>query len=109
MITRPISLVTPNTANLLPSDRLMTIPNQLTDDHLRGLVTERSVVPPGRTAGLELLSRIPSRYESDHVYPMNTTSLLSAHIKFGTVSIREVYLTAVRLQGQYSEFVRQVI
>ncbi len=48
--------------------------------------------PGGRTAGLALMNKVTSmKYNSDRNTASIYTSRLSAHIKFGTVSIREVY------------------
>jgi len=52
---------------------------------------EEIAVKGGREEGLELMHRIPSNYEKIHDIPSQSTSMLSAHLHFGTVSIREVY------------------
>jgi deoxyribodipyrimidine photo-lyase len=45
----------------------------------------------GRKEGLELLRRLPQKYAETHDTPSISTSMLSAHNHYGTVSIREVY------------------
>jgi deoxyribodipyrimidine photo-lyase len=48
-------------------------------------------VKGGREEGQHLMHSIPSNYEKIHDIPSQSTSMLSAHLHFGTVSIREVY------------------
>ncbi|MFX0170910.1 MAG: cryptochrome/photolyase family protein [Candidatus Hodarchaeota archaeon] len=53
-------------------------------------------VKGGRSKGMEMLSQIQAykKYNEERDFPaINGTTNLSAHIKFGTVSIREVYHT----------------
>ncbi len=57
----------------------------------------------GRKEGLKLLKNLRklSDYEKQREYPAKDyTSHLSAHIKFGTVSIREVYHQIIKLFGE---------
>ncbi|MFO7710246.1 MAG: deoxyribodipyrimidine photo-lyase [Candidatus Woesearchaeota archaeon] len=49
------------------------------------------LIKGGRTNGLKLLKNIPADYETSRNMPSKNTSLLSAHHKFGTISIRESY------------------
>lgn len=48
-------------------------------------------VKGGRVEGLQLLRTLPQNYAKTHDIPSISTSMLSAHNHFGTVSIREVY------------------
>jgi deoxyribodipyrimidine photo-lyase len=48
----------------------------------------------GRSVALELLKHLPASYGKTHDIPSISTSMLSAHNHFGTVSIREVYAAA---------------
>jgi deoxyribodipyrimidine photo-lyase len=50
-------------------------------------------VTPGRSGALDLLHRLTQlqEYITTHNQPFIDTTLLSAHIKFGTYSIREIY------------------
>lgn len=48
----------------------------------------------GRKVALELLKHLPTNYGKTHDIPSISTSMLSAHNHFGTVSIREVYAAA---------------
>ncbi|MFP4424211.1 MAG: cryptochrome/photolyase family protein [Candidatus Woesearchaeota archaeon] len=49
------------------------------------------LIKGGRKNGLRLLRNIPTEYEKNRNMPAKKTSLLSAHHKFGTISIRESY------------------
>lgn len=60
----------------------------------------------GRAEGLKLLAKIPHDYAKIHDVPSETTSMLSAHNHYGTLSIREVYERG-KSQG-LTEFVRQL-
>ncbi len=61
-------------------------------------------VKGGREEGLKLLRNIPDGYAKTHDIPSISTSLLSAHNHFGTVSIREVHKAA---KGN-TAFIRQL-
>jgi deoxyribodipyrimidine photo-lyase len=63
-------------------------------------------VSGGREEGMHLVHSIPSDYEKIHDIPSQSTSMLSAHLHFGTVSIREVYW-AGKKKG-LDAFVRQL-
>ncbi len=64
----------------------------------------------GRSNGLDILNKLKQiTYDKVKEKPMTNTSLLSAYIKFGAVSIREVYYKGVDTYGKDSEFVRQII
>lgn len=64
----------------------------------------------GRTNGLRRLERIKkfSDYGKTRDYPENSTTMLSAHIKFGTVSIREIYWKIVDTLGSDSPLLREL-
>ncbi|MBW2969605.1 DNA photolyase family protein [Candidatus Woesearchaeota archaeon] len=62
----------------------------------------------GRTNCLKLLKNLPQNYSNTHNYPAKDTTLLSAHNKFGTCSIREVYHTIKEKQGWHSPILRQL-
>jgi deoxyribodipyrimidine photo-lyase len=66
---------------------------------------------PGRKEGLKILKSIKNfrDYPKVRNIPSINTTLLSGHIKYGTVSIREVYWSMVKALGKKSELVRQVI
>lgn len=64
----------------------------------------------GRREGLRLLNELPSSYSRTRDNPNETTSLLSAHHKFGTISVRETYWRAsTALRNPHKEaFLRQL-
>lgn len=65
----------------------------------------------GRKAALKLLKRASglSNYEEERDIPgANGTTLLSAHHKFGTVSIREVYLKLTEALGKSHTIIREL-
>jgi len=65
----------------------------------------------GRTNGLDILKQIPnlSDYQSNRDYPAeDATSHLSAHHKFGTISIRESYQNILEKLGKDHELIRQL-
>ena len=63
-------------------------------------------VQGGREEGLHLVHSLPTNYEKIHDIPSESTSMLSAHNHYGTVSIREVYW-AGKKKG-LDAFVRQL-
>jgi deoxyribodipyrimidine photo-lyase len=63
-------------------------------------------VQGGREEGLHLVHSLPTNYEKIHDVPSESTSMLSAHNHYGTVSIREVYW-AGKKKG-LDAFVRQL-
>lgn len=70
-----------------------------------------ALITGGRATGLKILEDFPrlKDYEKIRNDPNLNTSLLSAHNKFGTVSIREVYYAAKRDLGAAAErFIRQL-
>ena len=74
-------------------------------------VSNRRVVVGGRANGVRLLInsvKIQAHYEKTRDYVALPTSKLSAHIKFGTVSIREVYHAFSAKYGGRCEFIRQL-
>lgn len=73
--------------------------------------THRLQKKGGRTQGLSLLSRIKTltSYAQAKDFPaQDATSHLSPHLKFTTLSIREVYHTAVQHLGKNHPLVRQL-
>jgi deoxyribodipyrimidine photo-lyase len=65
----------------LKAMRAKLVPKSNPDLHVKG----------GRKEALKLLDSMPKDYSKDHDTPSISTSNLSAHNHFGTVSIREVY------------------
>lgn len=64
----------------------------------------------GRNAAQQLLKNLShlKNYEKTRDYPFINTSLLSAHNKFGTLSIREVYYAIVDQLGAHHPLLRQL-
>lgn len=64
--------------------------------HLRPISNNQILVNGGRTKGLEILEKLKKgyfdKYDEERDYPyLNKTTKLSAYIKFGCISIREIY------------------
>jgi len=72
---------------------------------------DQIAVHGGRQVGLKILKRIRDfkDYLQTRDYIAEPTTLLGAHIKFGTVSIREVVSSIVNQFGYHHELLRQVI
>ena len=81
---------------------------------LRDLLPERNkelYVHGGRKSGLKLLSGVARHadYETTKDYPaLEGTTTLSAHNKFGTISIREAYHVIGESLGYYHDLIRQL-
>ena len=63
------------------------------DDSLIASQSENSQIPGGRKYGLRILKNLEffKDYEKTRNYPSISTTKLSSHIKFGTVSVREIH------------------
>ncbi len=76
------------------------------------LENTRLVVHGGRVEALKQLAkslRDQDDYAKTRDMMAHETSMLSAHLKFGTVSVREVYHTFLRKYGKHHELLRQLI
>ncbi len=64
----------------------------------------------GRSSALKTIKNLSkfTHYERYHDYPTHSTSHLSAHLKFGTVSIREAYHAIVTKLGHNHLLIRQL-
>ena len=69
---------------------------------------ETLLLTGGREEGLKLLKELPSDYVEARNNPNKNCSLLSAHHKFGTISIRESYYEGVKKFGPGSTFVLEL-
>lgn len=67
-------------------------------------------VKGGRQEGLKLLAQIKKlgNYTKTHDIPALSTSNLSAHLKFGTISIREAYWHIAAVLGKNHSLLRQL-
>lgn len=64
----------------------------------------------GRAHALKILSKIAkfSHYASTHDVPSKPTTLLAAHLKFGTISIREAYAAIAKKLNSDHPLIRQL-
>ncbi len=64
----------------------------------------------GRSSGLRILKKVGEfqDYKNTHDIPTLPTTLLSAHLKFGTLSIRETYHSMVSKLGAEHSLIRQL-
>ncbi len=69
-----------------------------------------NAVQGGRTRSLELLKAIKNfkDYALTRDFPEKETTLLSASLKFGTLSVREVYHSIVEMLGPHHPLIRQL-
>lgn len=67
-------------------------------------------IPGGRSNAKKLLAKISSMksYGDTHDFPAIKTSNLSAHLKFGTISVREAFFTISSKLGQIHPLIRQL-
>ncbi len=70
----------------------------------------RIAVHGGRSSGLEILKNITKfkNYNQNRNNPSIPTTRLSAHLKFGTISPREVYYLALEQLGDENEIIKQL-
>lgn len=87
-----------------------TLIPEYSPEALIGAYNKNIVVKGGRQNGLKLLKNIPAlkNYEKTRNFPYLKTSLLSAHNKFGTISIREEYYTIKNSLGITSSLLKQL-
>jgi deoxyribodipyrimidine photo-lyase len=71
---------------------------------------ENKKIKGGRKEALKILKNIENfeHYDSEKDYPYKKTTNLSAHLKFGTVSVREVFQRIEEELGGTSELLRQL-
>ncbi len=62
----------------------------------------------GRTNCIKILNNLPTNYSITHDLPSKQTTNLSAHNKFGTCSIREIYHSIEQKLGWHSPILRQL-
>jgi deoxyribodipyrimidine photo-lyase len=109
MITREL--------NKLATVRHHSIHHYMTLDDMKTLVfhnktaADGRIVLGGRTRGLKLLAnalKTQAHYEKTRDFVALSTSHLSAHLKFGTISIRETYYAFAEKYGRKCEFIGQL-
>jgi deoxyribodipyrimidine photo-lyase len=63
----------------------------------------------GRSQGIKILKKVKNlKYAEDRNYPSRSTTRLSAHIKFGTLSIREIYYFIKLSTAKSEPLIRQL-
>jgi len=93
----------------LQAGQLLTVQTNATLETLGSV--EKSVVPGGREAGLARLVQLTNctDYADQRDFPaLSATSQLSAHLKFGTVSVRESYYAIMQTLGSEHPLLRQL-
>ncbi len=78
--------------------------------NIKNLFNEKIAFHGGTSEGKKILKKI-KRFDNYYFikdFPKESTTLLSAHNKFGTISIREVYWSIVEQLGPYSPILRQL-
>ena len=105
-IPEPRSNKHDNFGLLSPKEDLSNI--NLLEELKPGIDEQSLVLCGGRTEGLKLLSSLPDDYVSARNNPNKQCSLLSAHHKFGTISIRESYLAGINKFGPGSTFILEL-
>lgn len=66
----------------------------------------------GRTLGLQALKRLSTlkNYQTERDFPaLHKTSMMSPHLKFGTVSVREMYWEIENLFGKEHGLIRELV
>lgn len=79
-------------------------------DQILNIKNEEIYVQGGRSNGLKLLKQIKKfiNYNVEHNFPAIKTTGMSAHLKFGTISIREAYHSIKSTLGINSPLIRQL-
>lgn len=94
----------------LPGQNFLTAASELTIEQL-GLSTAESSIKGGRKQALAILERLGdcADYQNTRDFPaLDATSKLSAHLKFGTCSVREVYYAVIERLGSEHPLIRQL-
>ena len=89
------------------------IPLEITHAQLKDMVPEATLTiyaPGGRKSARAILAHSQNFKDYAHTrdFPEYDTTLLSAHNKFGTVSIREVYQGLAQALGEHHPLIRQL-
>lgn len=74
--------------------------------------TKELAIHGGRTLGLKMLKKIKylEKYKEERDFPaLEKTTKGSPHLKYGTVSIREMYWTIEKLFGKEHDIIRELI
>jgi deoxyribodipyrimidine photo-lyase len=94
------------------SKNLKTLKGGLTVQQINKFYDENKniVVYGGRKIGIKILSSIKKfkKYNSDRNIPSINTTRLSAHLKFGTISVREAYYKFKSALSDNNELIKQL-
>ncbi|MEZ4753931.1 MAG: deoxyribodipyrimidine photo-lyase [Bdellovibrionota bacterium] len=80
-------------------------------DKIKIIACSSLYINGGRNKGLALLKKVKNldNYKQEREIPaLDATSSLSAHHKFGTISVRETYHTALKAHGKNSTFISEL-
>lgn len=94
----------------LPGQNFLTAASELTIEQL-GLPIAESSIKGGRKQALAILERLGdcADYQNTRDFPaLDATSKLSAHLKFGTCSVREAYYAVTEQLGSEHPLIRQL-
>lgn len=91
-----------------------SLPLQITIENMHTYYdsTPDLAIHGGRTLGLQGIKRLEilKDYQKERDYPaLHKTSMMSPHLKFGTVSIREMYWAIEKLYGKEHGLIRELI
>jgi len=92
-----------------------TVPNRITlKNHSQDEISTQRTIMGGRQNALQILAAINKgefqRYDSTRNFPaLNKTTKLSAYLKFGSVSIREVFWLCMHRYGKDHGLVRELL
>lgn len=110
-IEKPQKLISKNFYKRRVSLIELTIKNELTPKGIMlNHINKTLFIPGGRSQGLVLLKKIKKLkdYKKTKDYPAIPTSFLSAHHKFGTISVRETADEIINQFGKNHELLRQL-
>lgn len=81
-----------------------------TTEQLNKIPSNNQLITGGRLAANTLLKNLSAQknYITTHDIPAHPTTHLSAHLKFGTVSVREVYYAIAQELGKIHPLIRQL-
>ncbi len=98
-VKRPATLFAKNFSNTFLTGANLDLLDKLLPNDNSNLIANG-----GRVEGVQILSDLPSHeaYQQERDFPaIHSSTKLSAHLKFGTVSVREVYRRLVAIHPQH--------
>lgn len=104
--------INPNKPNIYKVKGLKKCKNAMKINDINNLYKKNNniAVKGGRKNGIKILNRIKKfkNYNKERNFPSIDTSKLSAHFKFGTISIREAYYKFKTKLGINNELIKQL-